>query len=204
MKHVDRTGMARLIEYSMELTGNREKMTLRLGAIGDIIKEANFWAKQEKAKLIQSSHVQKAIEKKRFRSSLVEERIQELIKKDIFWVETDGYKVGQVNGLSILQTGDHMFGKPGRITANVSIGKEGVVTIDRESKMSGNIHTKGVFERRLFIDDERIADLEAQFQCLKADRRVWITALYWIVACFIPFQKRDCVKTSFQEISNSV
>jgi lon-related putative ATP-dependent protease len=162
LKHVDRTGMARLVEYSMELTGNRDKITLRLGAIGDIIKEANYWAQQEKAKHIRAGHVEKAIEKKRFRSGLVEERIQELIKKDIFWVETDGYKVGQVNGLSILQTGDHMFGKPGRITANVSIGKEGVVTIDRESKMSGNIHAKGVmilssYLREHFAQDRPMA-----------------------------------------------
>jgi predicted ATP-dependent protease len=137
-------------------------MTLKLGAISDIIKEANYWAQQERAKHIQSAHVDKAIEKKRFRSSLVEERIQELIKKDIFWVETDGHKVGQVNGLSILQTGDHMFGKPGRITANVSIGKEGVVTIDRESNMSGNIHTKGViilssYLREHFAQDRPMA-----------------------------------------------
>lgn len=162
LKQVDRSGMARLIEYSMELTGNRDKITLRIGAIGDIIKEANFWAKQDKAGRIGSSHVEKAIEKKRFRSSLVEERIQELIKKDIFWVETDNYIVGQVNGLSILQTGDHVFGKPGRITANVSMGKEGVVTIDRESKMSGNIHTKGViilssYLRERFAQDRPLA-----------------------------------------------
>jgi lon-related putative ATP-dependent protease len=144
IKHLDRTGMARLIEYSMELTGSRDKITLRLGAIGDIIKEANHWAEQDKAKEIGGVHVEKAIDKKRYRSNLVEDRIQELVKKDIFWVETDGYKVGQVNGLSILQTGDYMFGKPGRITANVAIGKEGVITIDRESQLSGNIHTKGV------------------------------------------------------------
>jgi predicted ATP-dependent protease len=66
------------------------------------------------------------------------------VKKDIFWVETDGDKVGQVNGLSILMTGDHEFGKPNRITATVSLGKGGVVDIDREAKLSGNIHTKGV------------------------------------------------------------
>lgn len=162
LRHVDRTGMARLIEYSMELTGNRDKMTLRLGAIGDIVKEANYWADQDKKRHINAGHVEKAIEKKKYRSSLVEERIQELIKKDIFWVETEGHKVGQVNGLSILQTGDYMFGKPGRITANVSIGKEGVMTIDRESQLSGNIHTKGViilssYLREHFAQDRPLA-----------------------------------------------
>lgn len=144
IKHVDRTGMARLVEYSMELTGNRDKITLRMGAMSDIVKEANYWAEQDKAKKIGATHVEKAIEKKKYRSNLLEERIQELIKKDIFWVETDGEKVGQINGLSIIQSGDYMFGKPGRITANVAIGKEGVITIDRESRLSGKIHTKGV------------------------------------------------------------
>ena len=144
IRHVDRTGMARLVEYSMELTGNRDKVTLRMGAMSDIVKEANYWAEKDKAKQIGATHVEKAIEKKKYRSNLIEERIQELIKKDIFWVETDGEKVGQINGLSILQSGDYMFGKPGRITANVAIGKEGVINIDRESRLSGKIHTKGV------------------------------------------------------------
>ena len=144
LKHIDSTGIARLLEYSMEVSGTRDKVTLRLGVIGDIIKEANYWAAQNKKRYIDASHVEKAIEKKIYRSNLIEERVHEQIKKDIFWVETDGFKVGQINGLSILQTGDHMFGKPGRITANVSMGKEGVITIDRQSRLSGKIHTKGV------------------------------------------------------------
>ena len=162
LKHVDRTGIARLLEYSMEVTGTRDKLTLKLGVIGDIIKEANYWAVQEKRRYIAASHVEKAIEKKIYRSSLIEERIQELIKKDIFWIEADSYKVGQINGLSILQTGDHVFGKPGRITANVSMGKDGVITIDRQSRLSGKIHTKGViilssYLREHFAQDKPLA-----------------------------------------------
>jgi lon-related putative ATP-dependent protease len=162
LKHIDRTGIARLLEYSMEVTGTRDKMTLKLGVIGDIIKEANYWAVQGKRRYIGASHVEKAIEKKIYRSNLIEERIQELIKKDIFWIEADGYKVGQINGLSILQTGDHIFGKPGRITANVSLGKEGVITIERQSRLSGKIHTKGViilssYLREHFAQDRPLA-----------------------------------------------
>lgn len=162
LKHVDRTGIARLLEYSMEVTGTRDKLTLKLGVIGDIIKEANYWAIQEKRRYIAASHVEKAIEKKIYRSNLIEERIQELIKKDIFWIESDGQKVGQINGLSILQTGDHIFGKPGRITANVSMGKDGVITIDRQSRLSGKIHTKGViilssYLREHFAQDKPLA-----------------------------------------------
>ncbi len=162
LKHIDRTGIARLIEYSLELTGNKDKLTLRLGAIADIIKEANYWAGQEKAEHIDVCHVEKAVDKKKYRANLVEERVQELIKKDIFWVETHGIKVGQINGLSTLQTGDYMFGKPGRITANVSMGKDGVVTIDRESRLSGKLHTKGViilssYLREHFAQDKPLA-----------------------------------------------
>jgi predicted ATP-dependent protease len=146
----------------MELTGHRDKITLKLGAIGDIIKEADFWANDSRRKRISGKHVEKAIEKKRYRANLIEERVQEQVKKDIFWVETTGSRVGQINCLSILQTGDHTFGKPGRITANVSMGKAGVVTIDRESDLSGKTHTKGVmvlsgFLREHFAQERPLA-----------------------------------------------
>jgi len=144
LRHVTNDGVARVLEYSMEVTGDREKLTLKLADVSDLLKEANYYAEVDKSDFINSEHVQKAIEKKRFRASLYEEKVQELIKKDIFWVEIDGQKVGQVNGLSILMTGDHEFGKPSRITATISLGKGGVVDIDREAKLSGNIHTKGV------------------------------------------------------------
>jgi len=144
LRHVTNDGVARVLEYSMEVTGDREKLTLKLADVSDLLKEANYYADVDKSDYINSEHVQKAIEKKRFRASLYEEKVQELVKKDIFWVETDGHKVGQVNGLSILMTGDHEFGKPSRITATISLGKGGVVDIDREAKLSGNIHTKGV------------------------------------------------------------
>jgi len=144
LRHLDRTGVARVLEYSMERTEDREKLTLELGDISDLIKEANYYAGLEQSEFIRREHVEKAIGKRLFRSNLLEERIRELVEKDIFWVETEGAKVGQINGLSILWTGDHEFGKPNRITATVSVGREGVVAIERESKMSGNLHTKGV------------------------------------------------------------
>lgn len=144
LRHMDKTGVARVLEYSMQVTEDREKLTLELGDISDLIKEANYFAGLENSQFIQKQHVENAIQKRIYRSNLIEERIKELIEKDIFWIETDGHKVGQLNGLSVLMTGDHEFGKPNRITATVSVGREGVVAIERESKMSGNIHTKGV------------------------------------------------------------
>lgn len=153
LRHLDRTGVARILEYSMERTEDREKLTLELGDISDLIKEANYYAGLEQSEFIQGEHVEKAIEKRLFRSNLLEERIRELVEKDILWVETDGAKVGQINGLSILWTGDHEFGKPNRITATVSVGREGVVAIERESKMSGNLHTKGVMILTSFLKE---------------------------------------------------
>jgi lon-related putative ATP-dependent protease len=144
LRHLDRTGVARVLEYSMERTEDQEKLTLELGDISDLVKEANYYAGLDSAEFIRRDHVEKAIQKRIFRSNLLEERIKELMEKDIFWIETDGSKVGQINGLSVLMTGDYEFGKPNRITATVSVGREGVVAIERESKMSGNIHTKGV------------------------------------------------------------
>jgi lon-related putative ATP-dependent protease len=153
LRHLDRTGVARILEYSMERTEDQEKLTLELGDVSDLIKEANYFAELDKAELIAREHVEKAMQKRIFRSNLYEERIRELIEKDIFWIETDGGKIGQINGLSILMTGDYEFGKPNRITATVSVGREGVVAIERESKMSGNIHTKGVMILTSFLKE---------------------------------------------------
>ncbi|NLI80777.1 MAG: AAA family ATPase [Deltaproteobacteria bacterium] len=153
IRHLDRSGVARAIEYSMELTEDTDKLTLELGNINDLLKEANYFAELDKADVIQDKHVEEAIKKRIYRSNLIEERIKELIEKDVFWVETDGYKVGQVNGLSVLMTGDHMFGKPNRITATVSVGRDGMVSIDRESRMSGNIHTKGLIILSNFLKE---------------------------------------------------
>ncbi len=144
LRPLDKSGVARVLEYSMELTENQEKLSLELGNISDLLKEADYFSGLDNAQAIQRQHVEEAIRKRIYRSNLIEERIKEYIEKDIFWVETDGEKVGQVNGLSVLMAGDHIFGKPNRITATVSVGREGMVSIDRESKMSGSTHTKGL------------------------------------------------------------
>jgi lon-related putative ATP-dependent protease len=153
VRHLDRTGVARILEYSMERTEDRDKLSLELGDLGDLMREADYFARLEDAQFIGSAHVEEAIRKRIFRSNLVEERIKELVKDDILWIETDRHLIGQINGLSILMTGDHEFGKPNRITATVSVGREGVVAIEREAKLSGSIHTKGVMILTSFLKD---------------------------------------------------
>jgi lon-related putative ATP-dependent protease len=144
IRHLDKSGVARILEYSMERTEDQSKLTLELGDIGDLIQEANYFAGLDHRDWIQWNHVEEAVRKRVFRSNLIEERIRELVETNVSLIETDGARVGQINGLSILLTGDYEFGKPSRITATVSVGREGVVAIERESKMSGRIHTKGV------------------------------------------------------------
>ncbi len=144
IRHLDKSGVARVLEYSVELTEDRDKLTLELGTIADLLRESNYFAGIEGNEVIQRKHVDEAVKKRIYRSNLIEERVKEIIEKDIIWVETEGEKVGQVNGLAVLMTGDHVFGRPNRITATVSVGREGMVSIDRESKMSGATHTKGL------------------------------------------------------------
>lgn len=153
LRHLDRGGVARVLEYSMERTEDRERLTLEMGDIADLIREANYFASRDSAGLITRRHVEEAIQKRHFRAGLIEERVKELVQDDILWVDTDGHKVGQINGVSILMTADHEFGKPNRITATVSVGREGVVAIERESKMSGSLHTKGVMILTSFLKE---------------------------------------------------
>ncbi|MCE5337014.1 MAG: AAA family ATPase [Desulfobacteraceae bacterium] len=156
--HLDRSGVARVIEYAMEKTDNQEKLSLEFEDIDDLLTEADFFARNANASVIGKEHVEEAVNKRKYRANLYEERVKEVIKKDIFWVETDGWKTGQVNGLSVLMAGDHVFGQPNRITGVVSVGKEGMVSIDRESQMSGSTHTKGLLTLSGFLKERFAQD----------------------------------------------
>ena len=144
LRPIHKTGAARLLEYSSEISGRNYKLSLRLAEINDLIQEADYWAGQGLSAVIRDEDVDRAVAEKVFRSNLYEEKIQEAITRGTLKIATEGYRVGQVNGLSIYSLGDYLFGRPSRITANLSLGREGVVNIDREAKLSGSIHTKGV------------------------------------------------------------
>ena len=148
---IDRTGMARLIEHAQELTGRQEKLTLQLKDVLDVVKEANYWARTNEHQVINGADIDKSIEEKTYRSDLPEEKLQEFIDDGMLFIETAGAVVGQINGLSVYTLGDHAFGRPTRITASYSLGREGVVAIDREAKLAGNIHNKGVLILASFL-----------------------------------------------------
>ncbi|MGQ9689167.1 MAG: Lon protease family protein [Desulfobaccales bacterium] len=141
---VHKTGMARLIEHAQELAGHQEKLTLQLKEVLDLVKEANFRARTNEHHVIFGTDIERAIEEKTYRSDLPEEKLQQFIEEGMLFIETSGEVVGQINGLSVYTLGDHAFGRPSRITATYALGKEGVVAIDREVQMAGNIHNKGV------------------------------------------------------------
>lgn len=144
LKHFDGQATARMLEHASRLADDQEKLSTKFGNLADVICEANYWAQQDEASLVSAKHVQKALDEKVFRSNLLQERIQEMIARGMILIDIEAKTVGQVNGLSVLNLGDYMFGKPSRITASVSPGREGVIDIEREVELGGPIHSKGV------------------------------------------------------------
>jgi ATP-dependent Lon protease len=144
LRPFDSIAIAAIVEQAVRLTGRQEKISTNFPAITDIIREADYWASQENQNIVSERHVDKAIEAKIHRSNLVEEHIQELIDRGTLMIDVEGAVVGQVNGLAVFSLGDYMFGKPSRITASTSMGRAGVINIERESDMSGSTHNKGV------------------------------------------------------------
>jgi len=143
LRHFDRAAVARLIEHGARLREDQRKLSARLIEISDVVSEASFWADKEGHELVEAGDVEVAIRKKEFRSNLVEERVRELIDDGTIVIATDGERVGEVNGISILNLGDHSFGRPSRVSARVSLGRGGIASIEREIDLSGPIHSKG-------------------------------------------------------------
>jgi len=144
LKSFDREGMAAIIEYGTRIAGRQKKLSTRFNIIADVVREASYWAKKAKAAKVSRAHVEMAIQERFNRVSLIEGKIQEMIEEGTIMIDTKGSVVGQVNGLSVYMMGEFSFGKPTRITASTSVGRAGVINIERESDMSGRTHNKGV------------------------------------------------------------
>jgi len=143
-RHFDPSGVAKVVEHSSRVVADQERLSSRFAKVKDWIEEANYWASKDGAKYISARHVQKAIDERRFRHDLLDERIREMIDRGTIMIDTEGEVKGQVNGLSVYSLGDIAFGKPSRITAKTFLGRGGVINIERESQLSGPIHNKGV------------------------------------------------------------
>lgn len=144
MPHFDESGVEKLIEYGARQAGDRDKVLASHATIADLVREAAFWARKEDRQLVSARHVETALESRVFRSNRIEEYIREQIANGTILVDIDGKKVGQVNGLSVMEIGGYAFGRPSRVTASVGMGQAGIVNIERESKLSGSIHDKGM------------------------------------------------------------
>lgn len=142
--HFDRSGVARLLEYTSRMVEDQGKLSSQFMEIADFIREAVFWAQKDGHAIVDGDDVQRAAEEKIYRVNRIEERLQELYDDGTIMVDTDGEVAGQINGLSVISLGDHTFGRPSRITARVYTGRAGMVNIEREAKLSGPIHDKGV------------------------------------------------------------
>ena len=144
LKPFDAAGVARLIDEGARLADDREKLSIEIGRIADIVREADYWSGEAKRKLTTRQDVARAIDEQIQRSDRLRDRAQETIARGVVLVDTEGAQVGQINGLSVLQLGAFAFGRPSRITARVRLGSGRVIDIEREVKLGGPLHSKGV------------------------------------------------------------
>ncbi len=144
LPHFDMSAVAEVVEHSARIVEDQRKLTTRFALVSDIIQEAAFWAGRAGHTLVTSADVQKAISERIYRSNQYEERMREAIVDGSIMVDTTGAVTGQVNGLAVVQLGDHEFGRPTRITAQTFQGRSGVINIEREARLSGRIHDKGM------------------------------------------------------------
>ncbi|HLB02016.1 MAG TPA: ATP-binding protein [Nitrospiria bacterium] len=142
--HFDRSAVATVLEQVSRWTSHQKKLSLQFSDLADLVRESSHWARQDGKAYVSREHVQKAVEEKVYRSNLLEEHIRELIAEGTLMVDVTGAVVGQINGLSVHDLGDFAFGRPSRITARVFLGQSGIMNIEREAKLSGKTHSKGV------------------------------------------------------------
>ncbi len=140
----DKSGVAGVVEFGVRVAGSQKKLSTRFTVIADLIRESSYWASIAGSKLVTHQHVEKALEEWIKRLNLVEDKIQEMIEDGTIMIDSRGQVVGQINGLSVYDMGEYAFGKPTRITARTSMGRAGVINIEREADMSGRTHNKGV------------------------------------------------------------
>ena len=160
--HFDRTAVAAILEYGVRQAGRRGKITTRFFDLADLARESSYAARHNGHGVVSAEDVTQALEAKIERHNLLETKIREMIEQKVIFIDTDGARVGQVNGLSVLEIGGYAFGKPVRITASVALGKVGIINIERESNLSGRFHDKGIqiisgFLRQTFSQDKPLS-----------------------------------------------
>jgi lon-related putative ATP-dependent protease len=154
----DRSGVARVIEYAVRTTSDQERLSARFGPMKDLLVEADYWARSSGSERITGEHVEKAVLEKIHRLDLVAEHLLRMIQDGTLMVDVTGAVVGQVNGLAVFDLGIFSFGRPNRITAKTFLGRRGIINIERESRLSGRIHDKGVLILSGFLGSKYAQD----------------------------------------------
>ena len=159
---LDNSAVAAVVEYGVTLAGRQKKITTRFSDVADVVREAHFWAKEAKSPIVSAKHVDRAVEEKEYRLSMIEEKIQEMIDDGTLLLDIRGSRIGQINGLSVYSMGDYAFGKPSKITAETAVGKAGIINIEREAGMGGASYNKGVliitgYLRRMYAQDKPLS-----------------------------------------------
>jgi predicted ATP-dependent protease len=158
----DRTAVASILENGVRQAGRRGKITARFFDLADLAREACYVARHDKKTVVTGEHVRQALDAKIDRHNLTETKIREMVEQNLLFIDTSGGRVGQLNGLSVLEIGGYAFGKPVRISASVALGKAGIINIERESNLSGRFHDKGVqiiagYLRHTFAQDKPLS-----------------------------------------------
>ena len=156
---LDNTAMAKIIEYASKLADDQAKLSTRFTDLSQIVAEAATWAKLSRAKIITGEFITKALTEKTNRVRKYDDKYVEMIKEHTLLIDTTGEKVGQINGLTIMNVGDYTFGKPVKITANTYTGKNGVINIEREVELSGSTHSKGILILSAYIGEMFAQDI---------------------------------------------
>ena len=156
---LDKDAMARIVEITSKIAGDKEKLSTQFSEIGEILGEASVWAKKDKQKIITRDYIQKALDERIERIKKYDTRYLQMIKEEALLIDTEGFVTGQINGLTVIKIGDYSFGKPVRITASTYMGKEGIVNIEREIEMSGSSHSKGVLILTGYLGEQFAQDI---------------------------------------------
>ena len=136
--------LEKIVEYGMRLAGDRSRVIAMLEPVDDLARESAYFAREQKADRVDGAHVERALNERRLRLNFIEEEIRRLIARGTLVVHIKGAAVGQINGLAVLDVGGYSFGRPSRVSATVAMGQAGIVNIERESRLSGSTHDKGV------------------------------------------------------------
>jgi lon-related putative ATP-dependent protease len=159
LKPFDKTALATIIEQSSRIAEHQNKLTAKFNELVEILYESDVWATKENRNIITKDDIEMAILKKNYRNNTYEEKLMELIEEGVIIIDTEGEKVGEINGLSVIDSGQYIFGRPSKITVNTYAGKDGIINIEREVEQSGNIYDKGVLILNGYLGEKYAKDI---------------------------------------------